>query len=681
MPDQYRLRLPLSPRTLAGISTLAFALILSGCGSDSDSADNDGHDSQGHTGRFGALPVAGLSYQTETGSGTTNSEGAYSYHDGETVSFSIGDLALGSATGAGQLTLQHLAENADTIDEDGISNRAALLQTLDRDDDLNNGIQISTQAASLVSDYAATLTFDQPPGSFAQSQPVIDLMAELNNAGTEVFSDIDPRDRQLAAAADARTTLTRALSERRTVTTSLGDLRGFTTADDRAWSWYGIPYATPPLGDLRWKPPVAHEGWDGVRDAVAWADQSAQDPAMEAFGEGGMSEDSLYLNITAPKDAGDEPLPVMVWFHGGGFSILTGNTQGFNNTSLPSAGTVVVTVNHRLGPFGYLAHPDLTAESDHKASGNYGQMDLVAALEWVQANIEQFGGDPDNVTIFGESGGGGKSLSLLHSPQAGGLFHKAIIQSGMAAPADEGIPMQTPLGDQEAEGERLVEALGLDSELDVLAALRQIPWPELVRAANDINFAARPNIDGWYQTMGIRDAFEAGEHNDVPIMAGANSGDTPGLIEGLKWYMPWLAPANEADVFTYVFDHVPAGWRNEDTPAYHGIELVYVFDFPGSFAAHYLLGLSRHEDPTAEKFATVDDPGVDPAEYGQVSGLTVDMWASFARNGDPSVPEQHWPAYTQANDTYLRISLMPQVETGLDEAFTDSEGTVDESEQ
>ena len=129
-----------------------------------------------------------------------------------------------------------------------------------------------------------------------------------------------------------------------------------------------------------------------------------------------MSEDSLYLNVTVPKDAGDGPLPVMVWFHGGGFAILTGNTKAFNNTSLPAEGTIVVTVNHRLGPFGYMAHPALTEESENNASGNYGQLDLIAALEWVQTNIDRFGGDPDNVTIFGESGGGGKTLSLLHSP-------------------------------------------------------------------------------------------------------------------------------------------------------------------------------------------------------------------------------------------------------------------------
>lgn len=553
--------------------------------------------------------------------------------------------------------------------DDKATNLAVLIQTLDHDGDLNNGIDVSRAAAKIVAGYADRLTMDQPPEEFARSTAVAELMAALNAAGEEVFNDTDPRPRRLRNAEEAVELVARAQSDRKVVRTSLGVLRGFTTTDDQAWGFYGIPYAKPPLGELRWKPPVAHDGWRGVREAIAWADQSAQDPANEAFGEGGMSEDSLHLNVTVPKDAGDEPLPVMVWFHGGGFAILTGNTKGFNNTSLPGRGTIVVTVNHRLGPFGYLAHPALTDESDNNASGNYGQLDLVAALQWVQENISRFGGDPDNVTIFGESGGGGKTLSLLHSPLAEGLFHKAIVQSGMAAPSDQTIPVENPLEAQEAEGIKLAEALGVADEPDVLAAMRQVPWPEIVAAANEARFAARPNIDGWYQTMGIRDAFEAGEHHDVPIMAGANTGDLPPLVEGLKWYMPWMAEYNESGVYAYVFDHVPAGWRNFGTSAYHGVELVYMFDYPGSFVAHYLLGLTGHPDPTPEKFATTDNPGIDPAEYDHVSQLSLDLWASFARNGDPSIDRQDWPAYTAENDTYLRIDLTPAVETGLDEAF------------
>ena len=150
------------------------------------------------------------------------------------------------------------------------------------------------------------------------------------------------------------------------VSTTGGDLRGF-AADEATWQFLGVPYAKPPLGDLRWRAPELPEPWQGVRDAVAWSDQAAQNPGLERFGEGGMSEDSLYLNVTAPKDA--EQLPVMVWFHGGGFTSLTSNTLPFNNPkAVASKGVVLVAVNQRLGPFGYIAHPELSAESGYNGS-------------------------------------------------------------------------------------------------------------------------------------------------------------------------------------------------------------------------------------------------------------------------------------------------------------------------
>jgi len=226
-----------------------------------------------------------------------------------------------------------------------------------------------------------------------------------------------------------------------------------------------------------------------VRDAVAWSDQAAQNAALERFGEGGMSEDSLYLNVTMPKDA--DNLPVMVWFHGGGFTALTSNTIPFNNPeAVVSKGVVQVSVNHRLGAFGYLAHPELTAESNYGGSGNYGQMDLIMALQWVQDNIEAFGGDPDNVTIFGESGGGRKVLSLMASPQAAGLFHRAISQSGTLRPDTRS------LADGEALGLTIQGRMGAAS----LAEMREATDEEVVDRMMTIwtNFAktGSPSIDG-----------------------------------------------------------------------------------------------------------------------------------------------------------------------------------------
>lgn len=488
--------------------------------------------------------------------------------------------------------------------------------------------------------------------------------------GDTVFKDTDPRDRTLQDSNDVIETQQRGLSDRLVVETSQGDLRGFTTADGKAWSWYGVPYAKPPLGDLRWQPPVQPESWEGVRDAIAWGDQSAQPLTYEGFGEGGMSEDSLYLNITVPKDYDGQSLPVMVWFHGGGFRILTGNTKAFNNTTLPSQGVIVVTVTHRLGVFGYLAHPALTSESENNSSGNYGQLDLIAALKWVRDNIAEFGGDSENVTIFGESGGGGKSLSLLHSPLASGLFHRAIIQSGTREPGD---PTANSLVNRESMGEALVARLNLVETDDVLTAMREVDWRDLAQVAEDAldagEYSPEPTIDGYYNPTDIKTAVETGKHNDVPIILGANSDDSPGLDTGLVSYLSWLPDNNKSPVYAYIFDHVPDGWHLEGVGAYHGIELVYSFDYPGSFASHYLLGLTGHVEPSLDKFATTDNPALNPDEYSSVMNLMTGMWSSFAADSDPTITDVPWETYDSDKDNYLKISTAPSMEAGVIDAF------------
>src|SRR5690606_31638547 len=191
------------------------------------------------------------------------------------------------------------------------------------------------------------------------------------------------------------------------------------------------------------------------------------------------------------------------WFHGGGFTALTSNTHPFNNPkALASKGIVQVSVNHRLGPFGYIAHPDLSAESGYGGSGNYGQMDLVAALKWVQANIEAFGGNPGNVTIFGESGGGRKVLSLISSPQAAGLFHRAISQSGTLHPDT------LHLASAEATGVQIQQNLNAAS----LAEMRERTWMEVVAAAATL--VPYTNIDNHYLPYAEREAFESASQND-----------------------------------------------------------------------------------------------------------------------------------------------------------------------
>jgi para-nitrobenzyl esterase len=213
-----------------------------------------------------------------------------------------------------------IVEGASGTGNPVVVNISRFLQSLDEDGDLNNGIQITSRAAGIVSTYAEMIDFDQSPEDFSQNQGVSNLLAELNQAG--VFTDLDPRPRGLRSATRAREHLARSLSQRKTVTTAYGDLRGFEpAADSETWQWLGIPYAKPPVGELRWRPPQSPEPWAGVRESTEWGDQAAQRMEYEAYGEGGMSEDCLYLNVTAPKDA--DNLPVMVWFHGSAFSILT----------------------------------------------------------------------------------------------------------------------------------------------------------------------------------------------------------------------------------------------------------------------------------------------------------------------------------------------------------------------
>jgi para-nitrobenzyl esterase len=282
------------------------------------------------------------------------------------------------------------------------------------------------------------------------------------------------------------------------VQTQNGAVAGAAVQDggDKVYIFKGVPYAQPPLGELRWKAPQPPKSWKGVRDAKQWADRCGQRAGSTMGEAGSMSEDCLYLNVvTAAKDAG-EKRPVMVFFHGGGLTSGTGNSLTYNNTALPRKGVVVVTVNSRLGPLGYLAHPALSKESGRKASGNYGTLDLIASLQWVKQNIARFGGDPGNVLIFGESGGGTKTLSLLASPLSQGLFHKAIIESGSALISSERV---TTLERGEEAGTRIAAKLGLASAADPLAALRAAKWEDLVAAAGDreTNFVANLVVDGY----------------------------------------------------------------------------------------------------------------------------------------------------------------------------------------
>ncbi|MCU5782833.1 Carboxylesterase type B [Alcanivorax balearicus MACL04] len=650
---------------IASLSSLL--LLMSGCGGSS-SSNSDGEQLAG---LFGAIPISGVSYrQGDAPWQTTDELGQFHYNGDETLTFTLGDLTLGSTTGAKTLTIANLSTEATSAETPMMINTLVLLQTLDADGSLHNGIRITPQIRDQVSTHAASLDLDQPTTDFnAALQNVVD---NLESAGA--FSDTDSRTRRLTTPGDAEENFQRAVSPRQVVETNSGQLSGF-EADEHTWQFLGIPYAKPPLGELRWRPPVEPEPWSGIRHAVAWSDQAAQNAALERFGEGGMSEDSLYLNVTAPKNA--DGLPVMVWFHGGGFTALTSNTKPFNNPgAVASKGVVQVSVNHRLGPFGYIAHSELSAESGYNGSGNYGQMDLIAALEWVRDNIEAFGGDPGNVTIFGESGGGRKVLSLMASPRAAGLFHRAISQSGTLYPDTRS------LAAAEAVGGQLQTELGASS----LAEMREKSWQEVAAAAATLT--PYTNIDNHYLPYAERVAFESGNQNDVPFMFSINANDTPDPTNTAIEVFPWMTPLCSANHYATYFTHQPSGWKARGVEAYHAAELAYVFNMPESVITHYLLGLVI--DPATGDSLVIGDlngNGVsgsqgDPADilvsagFDQTDQAVIDrmltIWTNFAKTGDPSIEgDVDYPLYDAASESYVEIGASTEAKTGLGDVLSD----------
>lgn len=287
-------------------------------------------------------------------------------------------------------------------------------------------------------------------------------------------------------------------------------------------AWLGIPYAQAPIRELRWKEPQPIS-WSGVYNADRFAPNCMQDlrgsNINHYFGNEATSEDCLYLNVWAPSDAAEGERPVIVWIYGGGLRVGSSSMRNYSGESLAQKGAVYVSMNYRLGMLGFLAHPELTAESPYGASGNYGMLDQVAALEWIQDNISQFGGDPNNVTIVGQSGGGRSVVSLQISPLAKGLFHRAISMSGIVA------PYPTTLEEAEQDGLAFQEAMGASSvqELRYLA-------PDVIHDNQDDYFSGLI-VDGHYFPDAPADIFARGEQSDVPLIVGNTSDDGGGALQ------------------------------------------------------------------------------------------------------------------------------------------------------
>jgi para-nitrobenzyl esterase len=438
-----------------------------------------------------------------------------------------------------------------------------------------------------------------------------------------------------------------------------GDLTGIAGSDADVRVFKGIPFAAPPVGDLRWRGPKAPASWTGVHAADKFGAQCMQG----GRGAATPSEDCLYLNIyTAAKSAGDHR-PVMVWIHGG--ALTSGAGSIYDGEVLAKKGVVLVTVNYRLGIFGFFAHPELTKESDRNSSGNYGLLDQIAALEWVQKNIAAFGGDPKRVTIFGESAGSWSVNYLTATPLAHGLFQRAIGESGAEfAPARK-------LADLEQNGVAVAKALNANSVADLRA-----------KAAADLQrtqFRTGANVDGWLLPSDVYTIYQNGKQNDVPMLIGSNSDEGTMFTQPnvnaasftkqaetrfgkeapdfLKLYPfnsdaeAWSAAAasmrdqtfswemrtwarmqsktGKSKVFMYYFSRVPPPPQRVKG-AYHGSEIAYAFGnlIVAPFATSPE-GTPKWEDVDRKLADTMSSYWVDFATSGDPNGKNLPKWPVF----------------------------------------------------
>jgi para-nitrobenzyl esterase len=439
----------------------------------------------------------------------------------------------------------------------------------------------------------------------------------------------------------------------------------------------GIPYAAPPVGPLRWKPPRPSLPWPGIRECTHFSAISPQLTMPGVPSTLPLSEDCLYLNVITPARKADEKLPVMVWLHGGGYSIGSGNDDIWNNYRLPQYGVVVVTITHRLGPFGLAAHPALSKESPNGVSGNYLFMDIIASLQWIQKNITAFGGNPNNVTIFGESGGGAKVSVMMSSPFAKGLFHKAICESGTALAFDMG----KSLADMEKYGEKLFEYLGVKT----LEEARKAPWDKILEASQSIKVPPSPGrdvpvppwdaaIDGWMLPKSPFDAFNSGAINTVPLIVSANLGELTGpsmlvIPMIIPAYVEMLKAINKAgqNAFALIFDQVPAHWRKEGGVSAHSIELPYVFgdwDNTSGWWKSIAMFMQSSGAKSPDIILGADDKYISEAVMG--------LWTSFAKSGKPKLKDApEWPAWQPDTDLYYYLNGTAQVKAGFSKAGQD----------
>jgi para-nitrobenzyl esterase len=469
------------------------------------------------------------------------------------------------------------------------------------------------------------------------------------------------------------------------VRTADGPVHGKRINDGKVRAWQGIPYAAPPVGALRWRPPQPVAHWAALRDAMQYGHHCAQHHVFEdmvfqdsASSADAGSEDCLDLNVYVPERRGnDAKLPVMVWIHGGGYAGGASSEPRHNGDFLPLKGVVLVTINYRLGVFGFLALPDLASEQGG-SSGNYGLMDMVAALRWVRTNIAAFGGDPETVTIFGESAGSFAVSTLMAAPSAQGLFERAIGESGGALAGAGALTMEdlAVVGPKNAAWAKTTGAA-------TLAELRALPTDKVLDAAGkDGAPHFSPVVDGRFLPERVLDVYKAGRQAHVPVLAGWNRDEGSFFVKDVT-AAKWSAMAvqrfgDKAAAFLALYPGttdaaavVAAGdfggdqfiaygtWKWLEIDRGTGNRNVYRYEFdlrappskfhPGSFAFH--------SDDIEYVFGTLATrpEAVWRAEDYRLSDQIMSYWTNFARTGDPGGVDGSggklppWPLYGQGD--------------------------------
>lgn len=480
-----------------------------------------------------------------------------------------------------------------------------------------------------------------------------------------------------------------------------GIVRGVTEAG--VSSFKGIPYAAPPVGQFRWRPPQPVVKWDTVRDGSKYCAECPQ------AGRGGYSpnasEDCLFLNIWTPASATQKSkLPVMVWIHGGAFVFGSGAQGNYTGAPFTKQGIILVSINYRLGRLGFFAFPALNAEHPNEPKGNYAYMDQIAALKWVKDNIKAFGGDPDNVTIFGESAGGVSVQSLMTIPAAKGLFHRAIVESGGGR---DGVLTGRPINKENADANYPVsaETIGLNfakryqiegADAQALAKLRSLTAAEIVDGGQESAGPGGPPtysgpiLDGKLVVETAESAYKAGRFHRVPMIIGSNSAEVPaGFVNAANKEELWgkfafvrseMTSAYDPDgntEFAKILTEVntdkvwaePARFtarhlESKKVPAY-----VYLFSYVPAALQQRLRFGAPHASEIAYVFNNLRVPqgaSVDPKDK-EVADMMNTYWANFAKTGNPngqSLPG--WPSYKASANEIFEIRLDGTAGSGPD---------------